>query len=49
MQIFLHNLDGTQSVLTLNQGTTFESILSQVAGSRLIYQGAVLHSLECLS
>lgn len=48
MQIFLHNLDGSQAVLTLNQDTTIESLLAQSTGSRLVYQGVILRSLDSL-
>ena len=48
MQIFLHNLDGSQAVLTINQETTLESLLSQTAGSRLVHQGIILRSLDSL-
>ena len=48
MQIFLHQLDGTQSVVTLNTESTLESVMGLTCGSRLVYQGAVLRSLESL-
>jgi small subunit ribosomal protein S27Ae len=49
MQIFLHKLDGTQSVLNITSETTIDLLLSQTAGSRLVYQGAILNSLNSLT
>ena len=48
MQIFLHNLDGSQSVINICEGTTLESLLLGSCGTRLVYQGAILNSLESL-
>ena len=48
MQIFLHQLDGSQTVVSIDQCTTLESLLSQSVGSRLVYQGVNLRSLDCL-
>lgn len=48
MQIFLHRLDGSQAVLNIDSQTTIESILTQNAGSRLVFEGAILRSLELL-
>ena len=48
MQIFLHNLDGTQQVVELASDTTLESLLQQ-EGSRLICQGSILTSLDGLN
>jgi small subunit ribosomal protein S27Ae len=48
MQIFLHNLDGSQSVLNISGETTLETILTGSFGTRLVYQGAILKSLDSL-
>ena len=48
MQIFLHNLDGSQSVINICEETTLESLLLGSCGTRLVYQGAILNSLESL-
>lgn len=48
MQIFLHQLDGSQTVVELNEQSTLESLIAMTSGSKLIYQGAILRSLECL-
>lgn len=48
MQIFLHQLDGSQTVLSIDECSTIEALLSQSAGSRLVYQGAILRSLDGL-
>ena len=48
MQIFLHQLDGSQTLVELNEFSTLENLLSQCSGSKLIYQGAILRSLESL-
>lgn len=48
MQIFLHNLDGSQSVVAIDQDTTLDYLLSQTAGERLVYQGVILRSLDSL-
>lgn len=48
MQIFLHLLDGSQSVVALGEHSTMEQLLL-AAGStnaRLIYQGSHLRQLE---
>ena len=47
MQIFLHNLDGTQTILNISNTTSVEELL--INGGKLIYQGSVLHSLESLT
>ena len=51
MQIFLHNLDGSQKVIELSQVSTVEQLfqLSNCAGSRLVYQGSILTSLDSLN
>ena len=48
MQIFLHNLDGTQQVVQLTPEITLEQLL-QEQGSRLVCQGSILTSLEGLN
>ena len=48
MQIFLHGLDGSQAVLNIDSQTTIESILTQCAGNRLVFEGSILRSLELL-
>lgn len=48
MQIFLHNLDGSQSVVSIEDGMTLEFLLSQTAGERLVHQGVILRSLDSL-
>ena len=48
MQIFLHNLDGTQQVVQLTPETTLEALLQQ-QGSRLVCEGSILTSLEGLN
>mgnify|MGYP000847492604 CR=1 FL=1 len=48
MQIFLHNLDGSQSIFNVDQQATLESLLAQVDGSRLVHQGVILRSLDSL-
>ena len=48
MQIFLHNLDGTQQVVQLTQEMTLEALL-QEQGTRLVCQGSVLTSLDGLN
>ena len=49
MQIFLHQLDGTQQVVCINEQTTLVSLLELCAGSRLVYQGDNLSSLDTLA
>lgn len=48
MQIFLHNLNGSQSVVSIDETTTLQQLLSQACGDRLVYQGAILQSLGSL-
>lgn len=48
MQIFLHNLNGSQSVVAIDETSTLQKLLSQTSGDRLVYQGAILQSLGCL-
>ena len=48
MQIFFHQLDGSQTIIHINQQSTLEFLLSQTCGSKLIYQGTVLRSLDSL-
>ena len=45
MQIFLHQLDGTQQILQLTSETTVKDLLTG-NGARLIYQGSNLSSLD---
>ena len=47
MQFFLHHLDGTQQVVQLTPEITMEALL-QGTGSRLVYQGTNLTSLDKL-
>ena len=47
MQIFLHNLDGTQQVVQVTPEMNVEELLQQ-QGSRLVCQGSVLTSLDQL-
>ncbi len=51
MQIFLHNLDGSQKVIHLVQLSSVEDLLllSNSAGSRLICEGSILRSLDTLN
>jgi len=51
MQVFLHFLDGTSSVIDIKSDTTLESLLESVgcANCRAVYQGAHLDSLDSLS
>ena len=48
MQIFLHLLDGSQSVVEVDQSTSLEVVLSQLDSSccRVVYQGNHIVSLE---
>jgi small subunit ribosomal protein S27Ae len=48
MQIFLHQLDGTQLILDISPQTTLDDLLSFPA-QRLVYQGIVLRSLHSLT
>jgi hypothetical protein len=48
MQIFLHNLDGSQAVVNISEQTSVESLLCGSIGTRLVYQGAILNSLDSL-
>ena len=45
MQIFLHDLDGSQRTMALHQSMTTQEFLANyaVAGDRIVYQGSVLH------
>jgi small subunit ribosomal protein S27Ae len=47
MQIFLHQLDGTQSVVDITEMTSLESLLTAFNAStcRVVYQGAHISSL----
>lgn len=49
MQIFLHNLDGTQQVLFITESTTIQDLLNLCPASRFVYQGAILKSLDALT
>jgi ubiquitin-small subunit ribosomal protein S27Ae len=51
MQIFLHLLDGSQTVAQISQETTLESLLATLNASncRVVYQGICLNSLDSLS
>ena len=46
MQIFLHKLDGSQSVVQIENQTTVEQLFENesICGNRLVNQGSVLHS-----
>jgi small subunit ribosomal protein S27Ae len=48
MQIFLNHLDGSQSIVQIDQDTTVHSLLAcfNLSGCRLVYQGACLSSLS---
>jgi small subunit ribosomal protein S27Ae len=50
MQIFIHHIDGTQSVAQIAENTTIESLLESfnALNCRVIYQGCSLSSLESL-
>jgi len=50
MQIFLHHLDGTQSVAEINEHTSLETLLANfnAEGCRVVYQGSHISSLECV-
>ena len=47
MQIFIHHIDGTQSVVQIDENTTLETLLLAANASqcRAIYQGASISSL----
>ena len=46
MQIFIHNLDGTQRVCQIEKDITVEEFIENenICGSRLVNQGSVLRS-----
>ena len=46
MQIFLHKLDGSQSVVQIENQITVEQLFENesICGNRLVNQGSVLHS-----
>jgi hypothetical protein len=48
MQIFLHHIDGSQSVAPINQETTLESLLESfnVSQCRVVFQGSCITSLD---
>lgn len=46
MQIFLHNLDGTQTIHHVDEHTTLQQLLT--AATKLVYQGSILTSLDSL-
>jgi small subunit ribosomal protein S27Ae len=50
MQVFLHHIDGTQTVALIDQDATLESLLESVNATscRVVYQGVCLTSLESL-
>jgi small subunit ribosomal protein S27Ae len=51
MRIFLHHLDGTQTVAEITESSTLESLLSLYSASecRAVYQGSNICSLETLA
>jgi hypothetical protein len=48
MQVFLHHIDGSQSVAQINQETTLESLLESfnVSQCRVVFQGSCITSLD---
>jgi small subunit ribosomal protein S27Ae len=50
MRIFLHHLDGAQTVAEINENSTLENLLAQhdAAGCRAVYQGSHLATLDTL-